>query len=203
MGSAAAPLARNIWGGPIAVRATGTNPLRSDVSTADTIAILRKLVRQYQSHPWVVASTQEALVEHWPAASHRDMACAIFHWVRRKVRFVEDEQLMYEQLGVPYQHLDKELLIVPPTLLAMPQPMGDCDDFSLLLACQLACAGLEPFFVTVAADPHDPRKFSHIYVCARLADESSYLALDAGNRLAAVEPGWELPRVTRKAIWAI
>jgi hypothetical protein len=119
------------------------------------------------------------------------------------VRFIEDETLLYAQLGVSPEHLDKELLIVPPTLMAMPEPMGDCDDFSLLAACMLLNAGMRLYFVTVAADKDLPWKFSHIYVCVRLEDEDDFMCLDAGNRLLGVEPGWEAGNVTRKAVWAV
>lgn len=205
MGSALLPVARvpSVWGGPIAVQHARTDPWRSDVSTADTIGILRTLAHRYKSDPYVVAANAQALAWLSPYASERDVASAIFYWIRGAVRFVEDEQLMYKELGVAPDHLDKELLIVPPALLSMPQPMGDCDDFSLLLACQLLCAGIQPYFVTVAADANDPRKFSHIYVCARLNDEATYLCLDPGNRLASVPPGWEISAPSRKAIWAV
>lgn len=197
----AAPAESSIWGGPVSVQSARTNPFNSDVSTAATIVIMRRLAHQYARDPSVAAVTAEAL--SGGAYTQRDIACAIFHWIRSNVAFVEDETLMYAQLGVAPQHLDKELLIVPPVLLAMPQPMGDCDDFSLLTASMLMNAGVRAFFVTVAADPTDPRKFSHIYVCAQLADEGSYICLDPGNRLDGIPPGWEVERVTRKAIWAI
>jgi hypothetical protein len=206
MGSSAfiaANTAPSVWGGPIRVNAANTNPVNSDVSTADTIGIMRKLAHQYATDPYVQNATAQATGRLRPGASDRDIASAIFHWIRVNIRFVEDEQLMYEQLGVAPEYLDKELLIVPPTLLAMPQPMGDCDDFSLLTACQLLCAGLRSYWVTVATDRSNPSKFSHIYSCVRLEDEAGYLCLDAGNRLTAVPPGWEPSNVTRKAIWTV
>lgn len=192
-----------MWGGPVAVQSTRTDPHNTDTSTAHTIGILKKLAHQYKSDPFVVQANAEALAPLAAGASQREIASAIFYWVRGRVRFVEDEALLYEQLGVSPYELDKELLIVPPTLLSMPVPMGDCDDFTLLIACQLLYAGIRPYLVTVAADPFDQQKFSHIYVCCRLDDEDGYLCLDAGNRMQAVPPGWESPRVTRKAIWAI
>jgi transglutaminase-like putative cysteine protease len=138
-----------------------------------------------------------------PDGSQRDIACAIFHWVRGTIRFVEDESLLYEEFGIQPENLDKELLIVPPVLLSMPVPMGDCDDFSLLTASMLLAAGIQPYYVTVAADAAEPRRFSHIYICAYLADEGRYLCLDPGNRLNAIPPGWEAEKVTRKAIWPV
>jgi transglutaminase-like putative cysteine protease len=191
----------NIWGQPIALQSVRTNPFNNDVSTTATIMQMRGLAHRYASDPLVMQATGEALsggVRSW-----RDVACAIFYWIRHVVRFVEDETLMYEQFGIQPQHLDKELLIIPPVLLAMPQPMGDCDDYSLLMASMLLCAGLRPYWVTVAADAEDHRKFSHIYVCVYLPDEGTHMHLDPGNRLPMVPPGWEESKVTRKAIWAV
>jgi hypothetical protein len=162
---------------------------------------MRKLAHEYARDPSVVAATAQALAGG--VNSQRDLASAIFYWVRGNVQFVEDETLMYEQLGVEPLHLDKELLIVPPVLLAMPVPMGDCDDYSLLVASMLLCAGMRPYFVTVAAEEDDVRKFSHIYVCVCLSDEGTHMCLDPGNRLPMVPPGWEASKVTRKAIWQI
>lgn len=193
----------NIWGRPIAVRGRLTNRFNSDVATADTIGILQRLAHQYAFDPSVAAANTQAFAYLGVAPSDRDVACAIFHWLRANIRFVEDETLMYEELGVAPENLDKELLIVPPLLLNMPVPMGDCDDFSLLAACMLMNAGVRAYFVTVAADASEPGRFSHIYVCARLEDENSYMCLDAGNQLVSVPPGWESSNVMRKAIWAI
>jgi hypothetical protein len=200
---ASSVVAPTVWGGPIRVQGARTDPWRSDISTADTIGIMRGLAHQYSSDPHVLASVAQACEALGPDASDRDIAYAIFYWTRANIRFIEDEALMYEQLGVRPEELDKELLIVPPALLQMPQPMGDCDDFSLLLACQFLSVGMRPYFVTVAADRSDPRKFSHIYIAVRLEDEDSYLCLDAGNRMSGIPPGWEIPKPSRKAIWTI
>ena len=190
-----------IWGGPAVVLQTLTNRFNSEVSTRDTVRVMARLAHEYSTHPFVVGATQHALTER--VGSERDIACAIFRWARSKVHFVYDETLLYEQLGVAPEDLDTELLIVPPLLLRMRPPQGDCDDFSLLIASMLLCARMRPYFVTVAADKAEPMKFSHIYVAVELRDEGSHMALDAGNRLRGVQPGWELPTVTRKAIWRI
>lgn len=191
----------NIWGQPIGVQSVRTNPFNNDVSTRHTIQVMRQLAHRYSRDPAVVQAVNQAVSAG--ARTQRDIASAIFYWVRGNVRFVEDEELMYQQLGIEPLQLDKELLIVPPVLLAMPTPQGDCDDFSLLIASMLLCAGMRAYFVTVAADKEDARKFSHIYICACLEDEGTHLCLDAGNRLSMVAPGWEASEITRKAIWAI
>lgn len=199
----AAHARESVWGHPVVVRAERTDPWNSDVSTGDTVASMQRLAHEYAMDPVVAQATAAALCWLRADASDRDMAGAIFWWVRRHVTFVQDEQLMYEQLGVAPQNLDKELLIPPPVLLRMPVPMGDCDDFSLLIASMALAIGLRPYFVTVAADAQDPQKFSHIYVAVWLEDEQAYLPLDAGNRLEHVPPGWEAGKVSRKAIWRV
>ena len=191
----------NVWGQPIAVRRARTNPFNNDVSTAATIRAMSRVARECANDPLVVQATGQALSAG--AYSQRMAASAIFHWVRSHITFVEDEELMYKQFGIAPAELDKELLIIPPVLLAMPEPMGDCDCFSMLLASMLLCAGITPYFVTVAADAEEPRKFSHVYVCACLRDEGTHMCLDAGNRFSMVPPGWEASEVTRKAIWAV
>jgi transglutaminase-like putative cysteine protease len=191
----------NVWGQPVAVLRTRTNPYDNDVSTAHTVKAMSHLARRYASDPHVVAATADAL--SGAMRSQREIASSIFYWIRANIRFVEDEQLMYEQLGIEPAQLDKELLVIPPVLLSMPEPMGDCDDFSLLMASMLLCAGIQPYFVTVAADAEDVNKFSHIYICACLRDEGTHMCLDAGNRLQMVPPGWESEKITRKAIWPV
>lgn len=191
------------FGSPVALRRTVTNRYNNDVSTADTIAIMRALVRQFAHDPTVLMANDQAMAQLPQWASERDMACAIFYWVRGTVRFVEDEQLLYSELGVQPEELDKELLLPPPVLLGMPVPMGDCDDFSLLTACMAIEAGLVPYFVTVAADANEPYRFSHIYVCVKLQDEGSHLCLDAGNRYSMIPPGWEPQNVFRKTVWPV
>jgi transglutaminase-like putative cysteine protease len=179
-----------------------TDRYNHETAVRDTMTILQRLARQYAHDPCVIAAVLEACGRLPNESSERDIACAIFHWIRNKIRFVEDESLLYTELGVDPPELDKELLIVPPVLLRMPVPMGDCDDYSLLMASMCLATGIRPYYVTVAADKQDAMKLSHIYVCAYLSDEDSFLPLDAGNRLA-VPPGWESDKVTRKAIWTI
>jgi transglutaminase-like putative cysteine protease len=195
-------MSNTAWGRPVILHRLRTNPRDSDKSVADTLAIMRHQARVHAGDPAVVSATWQACSRLRPGASQRDIACALFHWIRGTVHFVEDEVLLHYAMG---ETIDKELLIVPPVLLSMPVPMGDCDDFSLLTASMALAAGLRPYYVTIAVDPEeDPRKFSHIYTCVRLDDENGFLVLDAGNRLSSIPPGWEASKgVTRKAIWAI
>ena len=61
-------------------------------------------------------------------------------------------------MGIPIQDPTKELLIAPPTLLAMPQPRGDCDDYAMLARAMLRAAGIRMSFITLKADEAQPAK---------------------------------------------
>jgi hypothetical protein len=193
--------ASGIWGQPFLVHSQRTNANNSDVSTADTIKRMQSIARQHASHPNVVGATRHALSRG--ARSQRDICSAIYYWCRHNIQFSEDESLMYQHLGLS-PNLDAELLIPPGTLLAMNPPTGDCDDFCMLIASMLLNCGIQSKFVTVAADNAEPWKYSHVYVCAVLADEGGQsMCLDAGNRLNMIPPGWEPSGVFKKAIWHV
>lgn len=178
-----------------------TNPYDTDISTADTIVQMSKYARTYCHDPLVIGATQDAL--QYGYSDQRDIATAIFYWIRTHIAFVEDEELMYNELGIPYQDLDKELLITPPVLLSMRYPMGDCDDFSILGASMLLACGIQPYFITVAAAADEPSKFSHVYVCAYLSDEDTLVCMDAGNRFENIPVGWEPQNIYRKAVFPV
>ena len=157
----------------------------TDEQTARTVARMVALARGSggAAAPAVQRATADALRSLPTAAAAADRAAAIFWWVKGHVRFREDPP-------------DDEMLIEPALLLAMPQPQGDCDDFSTLTAAMLTVAGIPWEFVTVAADRSDPHRFSHVYVRAL-----GYLALDTSH---GARPGWEAEQdggVTRKVVW--
>jgi transglutaminase-like putative cysteine protease len=108
---------------------------------------------------------------------------AIYWYVKRHLTFCSDESLLAAQFGLGP---DKELLISPLVLLQMPTPMGDCDDYSLLLASLLKALLVPVKFVSVAVDEAEPWRFSHVYVKAMV--DGGWLALDASH---GSYPGWE------------
>ena len=202
----AAQSADTAFGRPILIHSTPTHRYNSNVSTVDTIRRLRGLARDFYRDPSVVHATLAACSQLGPGSSQRDVACAIFDWVRGSIHFIEDEQLLYYDLGVPFSEIDKELIISPPVLLTMPQPMGDCDCFSLLIACMCLCAGLYCYYVTVCVDRNEPGRPSHIYNQVYLADENRYMILDAGNRVPHAVAGWEgggQDGVYCKQVWSV
>lgn len=78
--------------------------------------------------------------------------------------------------------------------------IGDCDDFSMLLACLLATRGISAKFCTVAAEDRAPDQYSHVY-CVAYCD-GQRIPLDSSH---GEYPGWEVDqsrRVYRKTEWA-
>ncbi len=187
-------------GQDIKVRHTRTDPVDTDKSVADTIELMREVVISYAHNPIVVSAVQKATNDLAPSASDKDVVRAIYYWVKANLTFVEDETLLKQALGYSDLDLDKELLITPDTLLSMPKPMGDCDDFSLLIATMCYSYQLPVWFVTIAADSEYPAKFSHVYVKVLLVDSGETIYLDASH---GNYPGWEYGRAFRKKEWAI
>ena len=129
----------------------------------------------------------------------RDLARAIWWWVKGHVTFCQDEEIVANELG--YKDPNQELLIPPITLLQMPTPMGDCDDFSLLTASLLKCAHIPCWYVAIAVDEMEPDRFSHVYIRAYLDDEEQMMAMDVSHGRV---PGWETQRkIYRKMEWMI
>lgn len=191
-----------IWGIPVSTIRTPANPLNSDISTEQTVEILIRLARA-SARSAIIHAVCESILSSCQSLSpnlppdNKLLASQTFYWVKSHIQFVEDETLM--RYGLGETELDKELLIPPITLLNMPQPMGDCDDFSLLTASILLAFGIHCSFITIAADPEDVEKFSHIYIKAYMdGDNGIYLDTSHG-----AYPGWEANIYTRKQEWLI
>lgn len=188
-----------LTGLPIGVGEVTTNPNDTDSSTNQTLRDMVIITNaSYRSTPvcHVVHSILSSLPPH---PSQRALVRAMYQWVKSHVKFVEDEQLLAQMLG--YDKVDKELLIYPSVVLSMSQPMGDCDDISMLLASMLRATGIKSWFVVIAADNEIPGKWSHVYVKCWLNDEGLMLPLDAshGDRI-----GWEYQgQVYRRMEWFV
>lgn len=84
----------------------------------------------------------------------------------RGMRFVSDETT-----GAAWDETYRwrplvEALIRPVDQAWLSNPQGDCDDFSMYGAAQLAARGVPCSFATVAADDSDPSAYSHVYLVA-------------------------------------
>lgn len=187
------------FGQPIQLGVRATDPLNSDTSTVDTIHQMIALANVSAKEPLVASVVDSCLVSLSSHPNKRDIARAIWWWVKNHVTFREDEEIVAKELG--YTDPNQELLIPPITLLQMPQPMGDCDDHSLLIASLLKCAHIPCVYIAVAVDESDPNRFSHVYVKAWLDDERVWMVMDASH---GTIPGWETTRQKfRVAEWIV
>ena len=151
---------------------------------------MRELAYKEKDSPRVREALRKATGIPNPPAT-LETAREVYYWVRSNITFVPDEVLL-QRMG---ERPDKELLFDAPALLSMRNPVGDCDDFSLLLATMLLSIGMDDlYFVTLAVDPHTPERWSHIYL------SKGNLALDASH---GHYPGWEAPNYFRKRYWKV
>ena len=125
--------------------------------------------------------------------------CAAVWWWLRGIRFVHDQELLGRLLNLGDE---LELLIQPELLFRLDQPFGDCDDFTMAACALLLNLGLESEIVTLAADPVEPRRWSHVFAQAVLPCGRRF-ALDATPH--AEYPGWVVPawRINRVQEWAL
>ncbi len=162
-----------------------------ELATAQTIGRMRQYALEDSQAPAIRNAARAAASE----GSARKQAEAIFWWIRRHVRFVQDGTLAAPIAANPDQ---AEVLIRPVDLLRMPRPSGDCDDFSMLAAAMLRARGIAAEFKTVAADPSDTSRYSHVYVIAHVEDGP--LVLDCSH---GPWPGWEARAAGKSRIWPI
>jgi transglutaminase-like putative cysteine protease len=183
------------WGVPISVQSTKTNPIDTDVSTMDTITQMIALARLSALSSEVHHIVNTCLSSLPKSHSVKDLVRAIYYWIKGNVVFVQDETILAGQLGMPS---DRELLISPMVLVNMEQPMGDCDDFSVLAAACLCAAQVQCGFCAIAADRDMPWKFSHVYVVAWIDGERIPFDASHGEYL-----GWEYKDITRRMEWRV
>jgi hypothetical protein len=174
---------------PISISSTPTNPFSSLVSTRDTINLMREIINTY-SHSKIINQVVDSAISKLPTnSSDRDVARAIFYWIKNHIKFEEDESILANKLGIdPTRDNGRELLIAPDVLLSMTPPSGDCDDFTDLAGAMVKNIGFKLRLVTIACDPDSIDRYSHIYPSIYLDDEKKWIGMDCshGNWI-----GWE------------
>jgi hypothetical protein len=173
----------------------GRAPLSDDPDTAvaQTIQQMAEYVRQDSGSPFF-----RSLARQLRGASSDETIHNVWDWIKARVRFVPDSQIA-AMLQLPASQLRHssiaEVLIRPVDIVRMADPMGDCDDFSMLGACLLTAAGIPCSFVTLAADAREPSQFSHVYL------ETMGRAFDASHGPFV---GWEARnRFGRRQSWSV
>ena len=172
------------WGMPVMITDKATDPYNTDLSTSQTIEQMIAIARSSASSPKIRNVVNTCLESLPDKPTNKDLARKLFYWCKNNVKFVEDEQVIGQELG--YQDVYKELLITPDVLLNMPTPMGDCDDYSMLLASLLVCAQIPCRYTAIAADKGQPNKFSHVYVSALIDGRWVGMDVPYGSTI-----GWE------------
>lgn len=175
-----------------------TNPFNSDVATEDTVRLMYEISNEAASSQLVTNATATALSNTTQYSSPKEIADSIFWWVKRHLKFSNDETLIMDGLHRPVGEYGTDLLITPDVLLTMSTPEGDCDDYSMLGRSMLLNAGFHPDqvkFCTVAANRSEPDTFSHVYVVVYLPYR---YVMDMSH---GVCPGWEYNKSTRIQEW--
>jgi len=178
------------FGRSVAIAEFSRPGMSDDVETAQTITLMDELASRDAPTRIVVAATQRALDEAGidAAAPALDKACAIFWFLKRCIRYVP----------VPgTSPLVDQTLIPPASLLDMPDPEGDCAQFSMLANAMLRVACVSSFFKTIAADPDFPETFTHVYNVVEIGD-GSFMPFDSSN---GPEPGAEYARRFKSRVW--
>lgn len=172
-----------------------TNPYNNHVSTADTVGQMDALVSASLDSPTIIDACLDACRDQQDS-SDKEISDALWYWIKNHVRFVTDEQTM-TAMGIPIDNPTKELLIAPTTLLTMPDPQGDCDDFSMLSKTMLAQCGIRSSFVTIKAQADEPKLWTHIYVKVYMSDGSTMMFDTSHGHW----PGWETKNYWEKREW--
>ncbi len=157
-----------------------------DEATLKTVQQMAEYVRQSMHDPLIQAAARRA-VDTFGLGGSSDQAklWAVFWWIKHVVKFESDENTLL-RLG---RRDEQDLLISPSVLLRMRRPKEDCDGFSMLAACMLACEGVPVGLVAVAVDPDEPERWSHVFCIAQVDGE--VVPIDASHGLW---PGWMVPR---------
>ncbi len=118
-----------------------------------------------------------------------------FQDVKNSIQFVQDEDTA-EPFTAWLNGPIPEVLVRPVDMRRMAYPQGDCDCFATTLRARLKALGIPAGFVTVAVDPEDPTRFSHVYNVADCSHGkcgpmwSGRVPLDSSH---GDYPGWECP----------
>ena len=169
-------------------------------STAQTVGLMAEQIRKCAQDPAVQAAARNALLKYSQGRTGAYAACWAAWWsIRHTLKFTSDDSLL-RNIPTPNPP-ELELLVSPSVMVRARSPQGDCDDFTMLICCFLQCLGVPWEIVTVAADPGDAQRWSHVYAVAILEDGRRF-PMDAAPP-DAKWPGWEVPadHILRYQAW--
>lgn len=168
----------------------------TDELTQTTVKKMCALIRDSSTDP-IVKRCAAYAKNHFASGSSDPAALAwgVFWYVKHCVKFRSDEGTMMQ---VGEQALD--LLTAPAVLVRMQNPSEDCDGFTMLSAAMLTILGVPVLVTTVATDLDDPRRWSHVFLCAIINGRVTPLDTSHGKA-----PGWMVPRdrINRFQTWTL
>lgn len=170
-------------------------PARPDDQVAQTINVMRARVNEDKKNPLFQFWAQQMFDAKGPYSSDLGLVGAAYQHVQGALHFQRDEKTGAGVGGYPEEEVI-EVIIRPVDMaryVSEGRAIGDCDCYSMYLACLLETAGIPCDFVTVAADAQAPNQFSHVYVLAHPLDDSGSrvdVPLDASH---GEYPGWQVP----------
>jgi hypothetical protein len=185
---------------PILVERYQGDLKNQDHSTAQTVGLMAEQIRKCAQDPVVQAAARGALLKYSQGRAGAYAACWAVWWsIRHTLKFTSDDSLL-RHIPTPNPP-ELELLVSPSVMVRARSPQGDCDDFTMLTCCFLECLGVPWEIVTVAADPGDSQRWSHVYAVATLED-GRRMPMDAAPPDAKY-PGWEVPpdHILRYQAW--
>lgn len=167
-------------------------PMRSDdEETAQTVSYMDELAAADASDRAVIAATAEALEDAGidaRSSTPMQQACAVYWWLKRTIRYVPTPGT---------SPLVDQTLITPCAVLAMPEPIGDCPQFSMLAAAMFRVLCIPSLFVTIAAEPRFPDQWSHIYNTVEIGP-GQFMPFDSSN---GPSPGAEYAKPFKRRVW--
>lgn len=148
--------------------------------TVETLRVMAQLARDGARDPRVV-SVARAIVRDLPSKDRPGELRALFGYVKKHVRYVQDPHGL-EWVQTPFR-----------TLLV--DGGGDCDDHATLVVALALALGHAGAFRVVRADRAHPGEFTHVYplVGYRRGDKTLWWAADTTQRESVL--GWEPPEV--------
>ena len=161
-----------------------------DEETAQTVQYMDELAAADSQDPAVIAAATEALEIAGLDFDSTDFAktCAVYWWLKETIRYVPTPGT---------SPLVDQTLITPTAVLGMPEPIGDCPQFSMLACAMLRVLCIQSLFVTIAAEQLAPDQWSHIYNTVQVAP-GKWMPFDSSN---GPEPGAEYARPFKRKVW--
>lgn len=166
-----------------------------DTQVSQVIGMMRRYVQEDYNTPEIMRAAASARLTGDPLYD-------TFRSVKEHMRFVNDETTVQPVQAVTQLPV-VEALTRPRDMARLQHKRGDCDDFVMYGAALLSAQEVPVSFVTVAADPHAPSTWSHVYLAA-YPDRGPYqgqrIPLDISH---GPYIGWETGQVFKRAEWPV